>query len=100
MSDIESDKPQENKVKSTDNKLEEPINYAKYMTYAVIACVIIYLLYIGYNKFYYNTQESYINIQPRTDPQADIKPTSPFDMDIEIKKLITSQEKYLQAVAI
>jgi hypothetical protein len=69
-----------------------------YMTYVlsfVVICIVVYLLYNAYLSFCNNRNESFLQQQPRTDTQSD-KNDITFDMDIEIKKLIQMQEKYLE----
>jgi hypothetical protein len=56
---------------------------------------VIYFLYNAYVSFYNNRKEPFLLQQPRTDTQSD-KNDITFDMDIEIKKLIQLQEKYLE----
>ena len=73
----------------------------KYMTYVlsfIVICIVIYFLYNAYVSFYNNRKEPFLLQQPRTDTQSDKtdKTDITFDMDIEIKKLIQLQEKYLE----
>jgi hypothetical protein len=72
-----------------------------YIRYALIVCaaiLVIYLFYNAYKSFINNQHEEFVNHQPRTDPQSDKSNDIMFDMDIEIKKLIKLQEKYLSQI--
>jgi hypothetical protein len=88
--------------KLTDEKSSEvESSKGMYIRYALIVCavlLVIYLLHNAYKSFRSNQHENFINHQPRTDTQSDKPNDIMFDMDIEIKKLIKLQEKYLSQI--
>ena len=79
----------------SNNDEHKSANIYTYLLIAVVIVLIVFIIYHSYTCFYKNQEndifESYINEQPRSDPQDD----KSFDVSVEVKKLIQLQEQYL-----
>ena len=87
----------ESTTKDNPNKSDSPkTNKYTYILIAIVAVLVLYLIYYAYTSFYVNqdTDECFIEKTVKTGTESDVE----FDMDVEVSKLKRLQEKYLASL--